>query len=243
MKRFYAEATAVAVDGGFGVALDDQPLRTPAKAALIVPSRALADAIAAEWRGQGEDVRIDALPLTRLASTAIDLVAPRRPEVIAETARYAGTDLVCYRAAHPPELAARQNEIWQPLIDWATLRYDAPLEVTSGVVPVSQAPASLRAFTRAIEAYTALPLAALQIATAAAGSLVIALALIEGRLDVEGAFAAAQFDETWGIELWGEDPELSWRRAEIKAELALAARFIGLLQHPDPEPRLVNPAL
>jgi chaperone required for assembly of F1-ATPase len=230
MKRFYRHAIAARVDDGFGVALDDKPLRTPAKAALVVPTRALADAIATEWRGQGEEVRVDALPLTRLASTAIDLVAPRRAEVIAETARYAGTDLVCYRAAHPPELAARQSEAWQPLIDWAILRYDAPLEVTSGIVPILQASASLRAFTLAIDAYSSLPLAALHIATATAGSLVIGLALIEGRLDADAAFAAAQLDETWEIEHWGEDPEQTGRRAAIKAELTLVARFVGLLQ-------------
>src|SRR4029077_17013741 len=136
----------MAADGGHGVALDDKPLRTPAKAPVVVPSRALAEAIAEEWRRQGEKLKLEALPLTRLASTAIDLVTPRRPEVVAEVVRYAGTDLVCYRAGHPPELAARQHEAWQPLIDWASLRYDAPLEVTAGVVPITQAPTTLRAF-------------------------------------------------------------------------------------------------
>jgi chaperone required for assembly of F1-ATPase len=220
----------VAADQGFGISLDDKPLRTPAKALLSVPSRALAEAIAAEWHAQGDEIQLDNLPLTRLASTAIDLVTPRRAQVIAEIARYAGTDLVCYRAGHPPDLAQRQHAAWQPLIDWATLRYDAPLEVTVGVVPVTQLPETLRAFAAAIDAYGVLHLAALHMATAACGSLVVALALIEGRLDVEGAFAAAQLDETYEIELWGEDPEQTRRRAALKDDMALAARFIELLR-------------
>ncbi len=230
MKRFYQAAAVAPAGAGFGIALDGKPLRTPAKADLVVPSRALAEAIAAEWHAQGEEIKLDALPLTRVASTAIDLVTPRRAEVGAEVARYAGTDLVCYRAGHPPQLAQRQHAAWQPLIDWATLRYDATLEVTVGVVPVAQPVASLRAFAAAIGAYPPLELAALHLATAACGSLVVALALIEGRLDVEEAFAASQLDETFEIELWGEDSEQAQRRAALKDDITLARRFIDLVR-------------
>jgi chaperone required for assembly of F1-ATPase len=230
MKRFYKGAEVAASGGGFGVQLDGKPLSTPAKAELVVPSRALAEAIAAEWRGQGDEIKLDALPLTRIASTALDLVTPRRAEVGAEVARYAGTDLVCYRAGHPPELAHRQHAAWQPLIDWARMRYDAALEVTVGVVPVAQPVASLRAFAAAVGSYPPLELAALHLATAACGSLVVALALIEGRLDAEQAFAVAQLDETFEIELWGEDAEQTARRAALKDDIALARRFIDLLR-------------
>jgi len=230
MKRFYAEVGVVAAEGGFGVSLDGKPLRTPAKAPLAVPSRSLAEAIAEEWRGQGSDIRLGDLPLTRLASTAIDLVTARRPDVVAELVRYAGTDLVCYRAGHPPELARRQHEAWQPLIDWAILRYDAPLEVTVGVVPVAQLPETLRAFAAAVESCPPLELAALHMATAACGSLVVALALLEGRLDVEAAFAASQLDESFEIEQWGEDSEQTQRRAALKDDIALTHRFVALLR-------------
>jgi chaperone required for assembly of F1-ATPase len=232
MKRFYREVSVVPADSGFGfgVSLDGKPLRTPAKAPLAVPSRALAEAIAAEWRGQDTEIKLDELPLTRLASTAIDLVTARRRAVVAEVARYAGTDLLCYRAGHPPELARRQHETWQPLIDWAGLRYDAPLEVTVGVVPVTQPPASLGALAAAVERYPALDLAALHLAAASCGSLVVALALLEGRLDVEGAFAASQLDESFEIERWGEDAEQMRRRTALKDEIALAARFVALLR-------------
>ena len=230
MKRFYQAAEVTSAGGGYGVALDGKPLRTPAKVELVVPSRALAEAIAAEWRDQGEEIKLDALPLTRLTSTGIDLVTPRRAEVGAEVARYAGTDLVCYRAGHPPELARRQHAAWQPLIDWATMRYDAALEVTVGVVPIAQPVRSLRAFAAAVGAYPPLELAALHLATAACGSLVVALALVEGRLDAEQAFNTAQLDESFEIELWGEDAEQTERRAALKDDIALARRFIDLLR-------------
>jgi len=230
MKRFYKAAEVAAASDGFGIRLDGKPLSTPAKAELIVPTRALAEAIAAEWRAQGAEIKLDTLALTRVASTALDLVTPRRAEVGAEVARYAGTDLVCYRAGHPPELAHRQHAAWQPLIDWARMRYDAALEVTIGVVPVAQPVASLRAFAAAVGGYPPLELAALHLATAACGSLVVALALVEGRLDAEQAFAAAQLDETFEIELWGEDAEQTVRRAALKDDIALARRFIDLLR-------------
>jgi chaperone required for assembly of F1-ATPase len=230
MKRFYAEVGVVSAAHGFGVTLDAKPLSTPAKAPLTVPSRGLAEAIAAEWRGQGSDVTPDDLPLTRLASTAIDLVTARRPEIVADIVRYAGTDLVCYRAGHPPELAQRQHDAWQPLIDWAVLRYDAPLEVSVGVVPVAQLPPTLRAFAAAVESHSPFELAALHAATAACGSLVVALALFEGQLDAEGAFAASQLDESFEIEQWGEDAEQMRRRAALKEDIAVAHRFLTLLR-------------
>jgi chaperone required for assembly of F1-ATPase len=230
MKRFYKEAAAAAAENGYEVRLDGKPVRTPAKVPLVVPSLALAEAIAEEWREQGTEMEPARLPLTRLASTAVDLVAPRRGEVVAEIANYAGTDLVCYRADHPQELAARQQKVWQPLVDWATLRYDAPLSVTAGIVPVTQPAATLRAFAAAVEAYDALALAALNLATRACGSLVVALALVEGELDAEAAFDAAQLDETFEIEQWGEDAEQTQRRAALKDDINLAARFVALLR-------------
>lgn len=229
MKRFYRNAAVTESEHGFGVALDGKPVRTPARHALTVPSRVLAEAIAAEWQAQGERVDPHTLPLTRLASIALDLVAPQRAEVVAEVAKYAGTDLVCYRAEEPAELRARQQAVWQPLIDWAAQRFDAPLGVTSGVLPVPQPAATLAAFTAAVGAYDTHRLAALHLATAALGSLVLALALVEGRLDAEAAFAGAQLDETFQIERWGEDSEQMKRRANLKDDIALAARFVALL--------------
>jgi len=229
MKRLYETATAQAVEGGYGVMLDQTRLLTPAKLPLVVPSSALAAAIANEFQAQGAEFRPYTMPLMRLASTAIDIVAERHADVVAEIAAYAGTDLLCYRDDRPPELVARQHAVWQPLLDWATLRYDAPLMVTAGIVPVTQPPASLRALAVAVAAYEPMRLAALHAITTVSGSLIIALALMEGELDPDAAFAAAQLDESFQIERWGEDYEAADRRAALKADIATAARFAVLL--------------
>ena len=171
MKRVYKQATARAAEGGWGVALDGRPMRTPAKHELIVPSAALAEAIAAEWHAQQDEIHPATMPLTRLAATAIDRTRTQRELVAAETANYAGTDLVCYRAEHPPALIARQHAGWQPLIDWAMQRYDAALAVTSGIVPQPQSPAALKAFAAAVAAQNDFRLTALHAMTTACGRL------------------------------------------------------------------------
>lgn len=229
MRRFYASVAVVASPaGGFAVELDGRPLRTPGQAPLAVSSRPLADAIADEWRGQGDIIRPDAMPLTRLANTAIDRLPDLRAQVIAELVKYAGTDLLCYRADAPADLAARQAALWQPLLDWAAVRFDAALAVTGGVAPVAQPPESLAALRRAVAPMDDYQLCALEAITVACGSLVLALALAEGRLSAEEAFAAAQVDETWQNERWGVDPEAEARYRWVKADLLAAARFLAL---------------
>src|SRR5262249_55224906 len=136
---------------------------------------------------------------------------------------------VCYRASEPAELVGRQQAVWQPLIDWATLRFDAPLAVTESILPVAQSPAALSAFEMAIGTYDTHRLAALHLATAACGSLVVALALIERHIDAEAAFTAAELDASYQIERWGEDAEAAKRRAVLREDIALAARFVALL--------------
>jgi chaperone required for assembly of F1-ATPase len=229
MKRVYKEATTRPGMGGWGVALDGRPMRTPGRNELILPSQPLAAAIAAEWESQEGELRPASMPLTRLAATAIDRTAVQRDQVIAEVANYAGTDLVCYRADHQPLLAARQQSVWQPLVDWAMLRYDAGLAVTSGVIPTRQSAAALKAFAAAVAALDDFRLTALYTLTAACGSLVIALALLEGRLDAATAFEASQLDETFQIEAWGEDAEAADRRRALAADIVAAARFVALL--------------
>jgi chaperone required for assembly of F1-ATPase len=229
LRRVYRTAGVTEADGGFSIVLDDKPVRTPAKAPLVVPGRALAEAIAAEWQAQEERVDPDSMPLTRIASISIDLVTPRRAAVIAEIVKYAATDLVCYRAEHPYELVARQHAAWQPLVEWTKERYGAELLVTAGIVPRNQPGAAIHALTDAVAALDSMTLAALHLATAACGSIVLALALREGRLDAEGAFAAAELDQTFQIERWGEDTEQTRRRAGLGAEIAAAARFFSLM--------------
>ncbi len=227
MKRFFKSAVVAEAAGGYAVLLDGKPIRTPAKAPLIVRSKAMADAIATEWNAQDPEIKPADLPLTRIAGTAIDLIAERRERVVAEIAKYATTELVCYRVEEPAELALRQQRAWQRHLDWANERY-APLAVTAGIAPVVQAPEALAAYHRAVAAYDDMMLATLHLATAALGSLVLALALVEGRIDADEAFAAGELDQTFQIERWGEDAEAMARRAAIRADIALAARFAAL---------------
>lgn len=235
-KRFYKTAVASAdVDdraglGGFVIALDGRPLRTPKTAPLHLPSQALAEAIAGEWAAQDETIQPRTMPLTALACTAVDLVTPRRSEAVAEIAAYGETDLVCYRAEEPPALVAQQRATWQPLLDWAVLTFDAPLAVTTGILPAAQPEAAVASLARAVAAHDDLELAALATAVKASASLVIGLALSHGRVSAAAAFEAAELDESFQIERWGEDPVAAECRDLVRAELDAAARFLALLR-------------
>ncbi|MBP2230640.1 chaperone required for assembly of F1-ATPase [Azospirillum agricola] len=231
MKRFYkAAGVGAAPEGGFQVELDGRPVRSPAKAPLVFRSRALAEGVAAEWEAQGDKIDANAMPLMQLASTAVDLIPAKRDGIVDAVAAYAGTDLLCYRAEHPESLVERQARAWQPLLDWAALQYDAPLRVCAGLMPQPQTPEALRALRSAVEGYDDWTLAALQTATGACGSLVVALALVEGRIDAAEAFEVSQIDETFEIERWGEDPETTKRRAALRADIESCRRFVDLLR-------------
>jgi chaperone required for assembly of F1-ATPase len=234
-KRVYRSVAVEPHGTGFGVTLDGKLMHTPQRRALILPTRKLADAIAAEWHAQAAEIDPLSMPLTRLAGSAHDQVAPHRADLIERTAAYGATDLLCYRAASPPDLVARQALSWQPLVDWAAARYGAALAVTSGVRAIPQPARTLAALKRAVEGYDDLRLTAVAAATAACGSLVLALALAEGRIDGAAAWALSLLDETfqmerWGqTERWGENPELAQSRAALKADIEAAGRFLALL--------------
>ena len=232
MKRFYQETAVDAGDGGWRVLLDGKPMRTPAKALLVTPTRGLADAIAAEWSAVPEQAEINAahLPLTRLAATGLDRVTSQRERVIDDTAKYGATDLLCYRASDPISLVQRQHETWQPLLDWAAGRYGARLAVVNGTTFIAQPAEALAALRAAVAAHGDLALSALYNLTHIAGSLVIALAVAEGHLSATDAFAAAQLDELYQIERWGSDPIAAKRHEGIKHDMNAEARFLALLE-------------
>lgn len=230
MKRFYTAVTVTADPEGFRIRLDGKELRSPAKRPLPLRNAGLAEAIAAEWAAQGEEIRPQSMPLMRLASTACDLVRDRSAQIAAETGRYAETDLLCYRAEWPEDLRARQQALWQPLLDWAALRFDAPLAVTGGIVPVAQPAASLAALRLQLAALEPLTLAAVADLTASCGSLVLALAIWDGRLDAAQATEAALLDERFQAERWGEDAEAEARLRDIAASIEAGARFLQLLR-------------
>jgi chaperone required for assembly of F1-ATPase len=232
MKRFWETATVAPSDHGFAVLLDGRPMHLPAGPELRVRPRRLAEAIAAEWQAaggaNGGTMSFADTPLTRLAGTAQQRVAPDPAPTIDAIARYAENDLLCYRAAAPEALVRRQARVWQPWLDWAALTYDAPLGVTTGIAPIRQPPDSVAALRRAVAALAVEVLAALGIAVPALGSLVLGLALAEGKLDAATAHALGALDELFQAEQWGEDAEAVARREAVAADIALAERFIVL---------------
>ena len=197
MKRFYKETAVEAGDGGFRVLLDGKPMRTPAKAVLVTPTQALAQAIAAEWQEVPDkaEIVVSHLPLTRLAATGLDRVTVQRERVIEDTAKYGGSDMLCYRAPAPSSLVERQHQTWQPLLDWAADRYGARLVVAEGTTFVAQPPEALARLRAVVAGHGDLALAALYNLTHISGSLVIALAVAESHLPAEQAFAAAHSGE------------------------------------------------
>ncbi|MBD3764730.1 MAG: ATPase [Rhodobacterales bacterium] len=228
-RRFWTAAEAGPAEGGFAVHLDGRPVRTPAKRPLVVPSAALARAMADEWQAQDKLVRPETMPLTRAANSALDKVAPQRAAVIAELAGYGATDLLCYRAEAPAALAARQAAGWDPWLDWAVTDLGAGLRVTRGVVPVDQPAAALAALRAPLEAACDFSLAGLHDVVAISGSLVLALAVRAGRLTGDQAFALSRIDETFQIEQWGHDDEAEAAEAARRAGLLQAERFLSLL--------------
>jgi len=228
--RFYTESTIVTLqNGGFGIALDGRPVRTPGGAHIVLPASALAEAVAAEWAAQEGTVRPSTMPMTRLATTAIDRIASERDAMVAQIAAYGGSDLLCYRADAPEALVRRQADAWQPLLDWCAQTYGAELAVTEGVNHVDQPPESLAALRAAVAEMDDYRLAALSQLTAACGSLVLALAVCAGRLDAAEATAASQLEERWQAETWGSDTEAEARRDALAREIADAERFLQLL--------------
>lgn len=230
MKRVYREVQVAPAAAGWRIMLDARELQTPARLPFLLPKRDLATAIAGEWQAQTDKIAARKMPLTQLASTAIDRVTAQRQKTIDAIVGYVETDLVCYRAERPEDLVARQSAAWQPLVDWATLRLDAPLPVVTGVIPMRLAPAVATALRAAISEMDEFWLAALHEATTLCGSVVIGLALVEQRLDVDSAWEASQLDETYQIEKWGEDVEAVRRRAGIRRDLEATCRFLDLLR-------------
>jgi chaperone required for assembly of F1-ATPase len=228
-KRPYSEVTIVEEGGRYGVRLDAKPLRAPSGTLLVAPTRPLAAAIAEEWRDQPAKIDIARAPLTRLLGTALDRIPANRKAVESELRGYAETELVCHRVEHPPALARRQAEQWQPLLEWFARSYDAPLSVTTGVLAVRQPQQSLDAIARALAAIDALRLTGFSLAVGTAGSLVIGAALSDGHLTPDQAFAAAELDASFQIEQWGEDAEATRRRAQLRAELELVDRWHRLI--------------
>lgn len=227
-RRFWTDVTVRAEGEGFAVLLDTRPVRTPLKAQLILPTEALACEVAAEWRAQTGTVNSATMPFTRTANSAIDTVVPQHGAVADMLAAYGGTDLLCYRATDPADLAARQATGWDQLLDWAAKALDAPLQTTAGVMHVGQPADSLAALSKAVHGLSAFQLAAFHDLVALSGSLVLALAVARGRLTAGAAWTQSRIDETWQIEQWGDDEEAAEMAARKRADFLQADRFFAL---------------
>ncbi len=232
MKRFYKEVGVCDLPEGFGVTLDGKPIKTPGKVNIAVPTLALAEGIAAEWLAQEAEIKPQTMPLMQLAATVIDHLENSRDMIEATVVRFAETDMVCYRAdaREPAELLALQQALWDPLLDWLRNRHGVTLLTTAGVLPVTQPREAIAALAAVVAGMDTWRLGAFQAAAAPAGSFVIALALVEGRIDADQAFAAAELDAGFEIDRWGEDALATARRASVAFDLAAARRFRDLVE-------------
>lgn len=228
MKRFWTSAQAIASEDGWSIGLDGRAVRTPARALLVVPGAALAQAIAEEWNGQGEEIDPATMPMTGFANATIDRVLPALGDFRGQVAAYAESDLLCYRADGPQTLIAWQEAQWQPLLDWAGERFGIAFVVTQGIIPVDQPALTLAGLRAAVEALDPWLLAGFATLVQISGTLVGSLALMEGRLSAQDMFAAASLDEAWQAEQWGEDAEESARLARRRADFLNAARYCAL---------------
>lgn len=232
-KRFYKAASVEEREGAFSVLLDGKPVRTPGRAFLALPTRAAAQLVADEFAAQEKEINPVSMPVLRLANAAIDGVA-RDPQPAAdEIVRFAGTDLLFYRAEAPAGLAARQSASWDPVLDWAHEHIGARFLLAGGVMHVTQPVESLEAIARHVAARSEpFRLSALHVMTTLTGSAVLALAVEAHALDAEAAWIAAHIDEDWQIEQWGEDHDAQARRAFRKADMMGAVALLGALDDP-----------
>ncbi|MCG6902874.1 MAG: ATPase [Rhodobacter sp.] len=228
IRRFWSSATVAPSEAGYAVLLDTRPVRTPAKAALAVPTVQMAQAIAAEWDAQTGTVNPEKMPVTRGANAAIDKVAQQRGEVVAMLAGYGDSDLTCYRAAQPQELVARQAEAWDPLLDWAHATYGARLHAVQGVMHKPQSPQHLARLTAPLETMTAFELVAMHDLISLSGSLVIGLAASVAAMPVDVLWDRSRIDEDWQAEQWGVDDEAAAQAMQKSAAFRNAARFLAL---------------
>jgi chaperone required for assembly of F1-ATPase len=227
MKRFYKNVTVDETKDGFRFLLDAKPVQTPARQPLLLPTRALAEAIAEEWRIQGDEMLPLAMPLTRLVNAVLDGVRATRADVIAAILRFGENDLLSYRAESPVALVARQLD-WNVYLDWAAERHGARLAVTAGIRHVEQSAETMAALCRAVSGLDDFHLAALHVLVSITGSLVLGLAVLDGRLTADEAFTLSRLDEAYQAERWGADREAEQRAQRLAAEMGHAAQLVSL---------------
>ena len=227
--RLFESVAVVSEVGGFCVRLDTRPIKTPEARALLFPSKALADLVATEWSVQEVEIKPLTMPLMRLACTTIDKVTPVRADVIQQLSLYGISDLLCYRAERPDDLVTLQHKSWQPILDWMEQTNKVPLNVTSGIIHVSQPDDTIDKLTALIDVYDDFMIAGLGEITQLTGSLALGLATVERLIDGHFAFEASQIDDDWQTEQWGKDMEAVVRRNNLEADIKFATQFLDAL--------------
>ena len=228
MKRFYETVAAEQVDGGYQIYLDGRPVRTPLKALLVAAQKSLAEAVVQEWNNQDGEMDLSSMPLTALLNVAVDHVAPRKAEVVAEIAAHVEMDLLCYRADTQEELHQLQEERWQPILDWANKSLSVRLSVTSGVLPISQPPEAVKSVVVTIEGMELLVLTGMLTLVPLFSSALLGLAVSHGRVSAIGAYDLSVLEDVWQEQKWGQDDEASQRRASLREEAAAVGRLLAL---------------
>jgi len=227
-NRFYVQAGVAETPDGLVITLDDKPVRTPSGRQLVGPTRAIADAISAEWNAQKEFIDPLTMPMTRFANSVVDAVAERVDDVAEDVAKYFQSDLLFYRAGHPEALVAREAALWDPVLFWAADALGAHFILAEGIVHVRQ-PDSAVAAARAALPVDPWSIAAVHVVTTLTGSALLALALMRGELDQDQVWAAAHVDEDWNMEKWGVDDEVAARRAARLVDFRAAAGILKAL--------------
>ena len=227
-KRFYKEVSVKPETQGFLVCLDDRIIKTPMKSTLSVGSRALAEAIAEEWSSQGEEIDSEAMIFTKLANTAIDRVATRRDDILSELVSYGGNDLLCYRASEPASLVDKENEVWDPYLNWFKDEQNIRFQLAAGVIHVAQETDELEKLSKLYDQFDEFALTSLHNMTTMTGSALLPLALLIGSWGVEDIWTAAHLEEDFQIERWGEDEEAQKRRKKRHEEFLLTHKFYEL---------------
>jgi chaperone required for assembly of F1-ATPase len=230
VKRFWTKAATLPADGGFAVALDGRRVKTPAKRPLVLPTLAMAQAVAEEWDAQAGTIDPASMPVTRAANAALDKVATQFDEVAGLIAAYGGSDLLCYRATGPEPLVRRQARGWNPMLDWADRTFGARLLPTAGIVHKDQDPAALAALTLAVQGQTIWGLTALHDLVGISGSLVLGLAALSDDHDPEDLWRLSRIDEDWQAELWGHDDDAADLAESKRRDFLAAHRFWRLSQ-------------
>lgn len=229
MKRFYKAVTKTAVDGGFAIHLDGRPVKTPARNPFHLPTPVLAEAIAAEWDAQDEDIDPVTMPLTALAQGALDQVSEERERILGRITAFADSDMLYYRADDNQQaLADYQAECWDPLLDWARQRYDVSFTLNQGILHQSQQPETVKRLSEAVRVQDDFALAAMLSLVGLTGSLIVVLALVEGAYDAETLWPLVNLEELWQEKQWGRDELVATTRGLKQSEFNAAIRFLTL---------------